>query len=218
MQSAQARPDLGQAGPTATFAGRLVPQGQPDLAKLLMQPPTESPDAEGMGVAGPAIAGAVTARSAAAAKTAAKNATRVVGAGPLVKALGGQELGPLEKLIVERGDAGMPMQIENFRPRLTNRKTGQTLLGGQGGRHGEMYEKIPGSVNTRDWEHGYSTPEGISVADELTYLLTGPPELLKQAGQMVSSGTTIDMLTKAIRDAMTRMGGHSAPGMDLLGK
>lgn len=40
-----------QAGPRgATFAGRVIPQGQtPDLRTLMTQAPTESPDAEGMG-------------------------------------------------------------------------------------------------------------------------------------------------------------------------
>lgn len=42
---------MGGAGPRgATFAGRVIPQGQsPNLKQLLTQPPQESPDAEGMG-------------------------------------------------------------------------------------------------------------------------------------------------------------------------
>lgn len=53
-----------QAGPRgATFAGRVIEPGtQPDLRTLMTRPPTESPDAEGMGGLGTLMGGAGIAR------------------------------------------------------------------------------------------------------------------------------------------------------------
>jgi hypothetical protein len=53
---AQARPDLQQEQPVATYAGRVASPGE-DLRSILTRLPTESPDAEGMGGAALAAGG-----------------------------------------------------------------------------------------------------------------------------------------------------------------
>lgn len=174
MGSAQPRPDLGQAGPTATFAGRLVPQGQVDLASLLAQPQAQSPD-EGFSLA-------------------AMGAMPGIMAGLRIPTQA--EAQALAKLIIERGQRGAPMVRQAFRPMVETR-SGQQVLGSQGGFHGDLAEKLT-QLKPQELNWGFATPEGIPVSDPAFSLLTGPPAQLQAAASLLQQGASLEDILMAI--------------------
>lgn len=111
-----------------------------------------------------------------------------------------KEFGSIEQSIINQAEKGRPLSRAGFRPSLTNIKTGETLIGSIGSSHADLYPKIPGHVDTRQYKHGFVPSTGqILMSDEVAYLLTGPPDRLKVAAEMLKSGMPLSTIEEAIK-------------------
>lgn len=135
-------------------------------------------------------------------------------AGSLAQAAQGAkaELGPLEEFVIQQAEKGRPLLRQNFRPMLVHKPTGITMQGPTGGYHGDMYpelmRRIRGGVSGGDTIHQFATPEGVPVNEAAFHVLTGPPELLKEAADMLKKGTNPSLMWQAMQDIISGIGGN----------
>lgn len=206
LSLAQPRPDIVTPGSLtpgilnmprpATFAGRVIYHGQkPDPTTLLgMMPMGGAPDEEALTAAVPRLASEAGLTFA----TSLGNPARRL-SGTLLRSVT-KELGPIEQSILAQAEKGRPMSRAGFRPSITNIKTGETVVGGIGSSHADLYTQIPGYADIRQWKHGFTTSTGQApISDEVAYLLTGPPDRLKVAAEMLKSGIPLSTIEEAIR-------------------